>query len=275
MTMLETKNLNFSYNKERVLKNINFNAEEGTIISLIGPNGSGKSTLLRCLTKLLNVKSESIFLLDKPLNKYSRRELSQKIAFLPQMQGSVNHITVRELVGLGRSPYHTIGWVLNKNDIEKIDWAIDYMKLTHIQHRYLENLSGGERQRVWIAMVLAQDTPVILLDEPVTFMDIKHQWDFIEIIMNLKFKFGKTIVSVFHDINHAIEVSDCIYLMKNGEIYSFGNSDKVITEKSLFDVYGISAHVCKIKHRCRPFVVPVGVHFAQKKSCCKHDGLTN
>ncbi|AKL96381.1 ABC-type cobalamin/Fe3+-siderophores transport system, ATpase component [Clostridium aceticum] len=271
--MLETKNLNFSYGKEMILKDINFNADHGEVISLIGPNGSGKSTLLRCLSKLLVTKKNEIYLLDKPLRDYSRRQIAQKIAFLPQMQESLKQISIWELVAMGRSPYHDMGWSFNKEDREKISWAIDYMKLSHLQHRFLEALSGGERQRAWIAMVLAQDTPIVLLDEPVTYMDLKHQWDLLNTIINLKHEFGKTVISVFHDINHALEVSDYIYLLKNGEIYGAGTSKEVITEKALREVYGICAHVCQIKHCCRPIVVPIGVqnkkHHQVKKKICK------
>jgi len=159
---------------------------------------------------------------------------------------------------MGRSPYQGTGWICTREDREKISWAIDYMQLGHLQHRFLDTISGGERQRVWVAMVLAQDTKIILLDEPVTYMDLKHQWDLLNIILDLKDKFQKTIVAVFHDVNHALEVSDYIYLLKNGRIYADGLPEQVITKQSLQEVYEICAHVCKMQYCCRAVVIPQG-----------------
>jgi iron complex transport system ATP-binding protein len=169
-------------------------------------------------------------------------------------------MTVYELISMGRAPYHRSGWINTKEDKEKIQWAIDYMQLEHLKFRMVEMLSGGERQRVWIALVLAQDTPLILLDEPVTYMDMKYQCELLKIIRSLKDAFDKTVVAVFHDINHAVEISDCVYLLKNGRIYSSGTSEQVITERSIKDVYHVCAHVCKFKKCCRNVIVPAGVH---------------
>ena len=257
--MLETNDLNFNYGERSILREISFSAARGRIISLIGPNGSGKSTLLRCLCGLLPVKKNSVLLFDKPLEKYAPRELSQCIAFLPQAQEKLSSISVYELVGMGRTPYHRSGWFFTKEDRRKIDWAIEYMRLEPLAHRPVEMLSGGERQRVWIAMVLAQDTPIILLDEPVTYMDMRFQWDLLCVLGDLRDRFRKTIISVFHDINHALEISDRVYLLKNGRIYAAGASEEVITEQSIRDVFEIGTHVCRFKKCRRPVVVPFGI----------------
>jgi len=257
--MLEANGLNFGYGEQPVLREISFSASSGQIISLIGPNGSGKSTLLRCLCGLLPVKKNSVRLFDKPLEKYAPRELSQCIAFLPQAQEKISSISVYELVGMGRTPYHRSGWFFTKEDRLKIDWAIDYMRLEPLKHRSVEMLSGGERQRVWIAMALAQDTPIILLDEPVTYMDMRFQWELLSVLGDLRNRFRKTVVSVFHDINHALEVSDRVYLLKDGRIYGAGASEEVITEQSIRDVFEIGTHVCRFKKCRRPVVVPFGI----------------
>ncbi|WP_449241140.1 ABC transporter ATP-binding protein [Desulfoscipio gibsoniae] len=258
--MLIAKALCFSYGKRNILNNVNFIAEEGQVISLIGPNGSGKSTLLRCLCGLIPVKSNSVFLFDKPIETLGPKEISRKIAFLPQAHERLQGVTVYELVSMGRAPYHRSGWINTQEDQEKIAWAIDYMHIGHLTHRLVEMLSGGEKQRVWIAMVLAQNTPIILLDEPVTYMDLKYQCELLRTIKDLKDTFQKTIIAVFHDINHAIEISDYVYLLKNGHVYRAGASEQVVTEQSIRDVYGVCAHICRFKRCCRNVVVPAGVH---------------
>lgn len=256
--MLEAKGLSFGYDKKPILKDISFSASRGQIISLIGPNGSGKSTLLRCLCGLLPTGKETVRLFDKPLGRYASRELSRVIAFLPQMQERVSSISVYELVGMGRTPYHRSGWFLDDDDRLKIQWAIDYMNLSSLKNRPIDMLSGGERQRAWIAMVLAQDTPIILLDEPVTYMDLKFQWDLLTVLRDLRDSFQKTVISVFHDINHALEISDQVYLLKDGRIHSTGTSEQVITERSIREVFDIGTHVCRFKKCRRPVVVPCG-----------------
>jgi iron complex transport system ATP-binding protein len=258
--MLIARELNFSYGQKSILENIDFTAEKGQIISLIGPNGSGKSTLLHCLCGLSPVKKNTVFLFDDPIEELKAKEISKRISFLPQSHERVQGVTVYELISMERAPYHRSGWVNTKEDKEKINWAIEYMQIGHLAHRLVENLSGGERQRVWIAMVLAQDTPIILMDEPVTFMDMKYQCDLLTIIKDLKNNFQKTIITVFHEINHAIEVSDFVYLLKDGCIYNSGVTDEVITEQAIKNVYGVNAHICKFKKHCRNVVVPVGVH---------------
>lgn len=254
--MIKVSNLNFSYKEKQVLKNIDFSASSGEIISLIGPNGCGKSTLLRVICGILSSQNGEVMISDTSIKDLSTKELSKQIAFLPQFQEKMNGVSVWELVSLGRAPYHKSGWMSSKVDKEKINWAIDYMNLSEYAHVDVEKLSGGERQRVWIAMVLAQDTPIILLDEPVTYMDIRYQCQLISIVKDLKKQFSKTIIAVFHDINHAIEVSDKIYLMKDGEVFDCGHSDQVINEQNIREVYGVHAHVCRPKPCCRNVVIP-------------------
>ncbi|MEW9122196.1 MAG: ABC transporter ATP-binding protein [Thermotaleaceae bacterium] len=262
--MLKSEGIYFSYGKEQILKNITLEAMQGEILSLIGPNGSGKSTLLRCLSRLLTVDRGKIFLFDKPLHRYHQKQIAQKIAFLPQFHPP-STMTLWELVAMGRSPYQHISWAYSAKDREIIEWAIDYMGLKDLQHRPLSSISGGEAQRAWIAMILAQNTPILLLDEPVTYMDLRHQWELLEVLSDLKERLNKTIITVFHDINHAMEVSDRVYLLQKGEIHSVGAPEQVITQQSLQEVYGIRAHVCKVQHCWRPVVVPKGA----KKSSCK------
>ncbi len=256
--MIQVNQLNFGYGAKTILNEVSFEAQKKQIISLIGPNGSGKSTLLRCLSGLLPTIGPAVLLDGKPISQCSNREIAKKIAFLPQFQESLTSLSVYELISMGRSPYHRSGWFSTPEDREKINWAMAYMGVERFKNRMVNQLSGGERQRVWIAMILAQDTPFILLDEPVTYMDLKHQWGLLETILSLKEDCGKTVISVFHDINHAIEVSDLVYMMKDGQIYNYGTCDQVITEKSIRDVFEIPAKVCRFHSLEKAIVIPEG-----------------
>lgn len=257
--MIEVNGLNFSYGRTQILRDVHFRAERGTILSLIGPNGSGKSTLLRCLSGLLKTEGQNVKIDGKALSERKPQEIAQLVSFLPQVHEKVPSLRVDELVAMGRAPYHATGWGLNGEDRKKVAWAIEYMQIGHLKTRIVERLSGGEKQRVWIAMVLAQDTPFILLDEPVTYMDLKYQWDLLITLKNLKDDFGKTVIAVFHDINHALDISDCVYLLKDGSIYDSGDSEEVISEQSIHEVYGVCAHVCKFKKCRRSVVIPLGI----------------
>lgn len=261
---LRTDNLSFKYGKNEILHNINFTAGQREIISLIGSNGCGKSTLIRCLSAHCKISCKTVFINGIPIENYRFQEISKKVSFLPQFHETLPGVSVYELISMGRTPYQKSGWIMDKNDKEKIEWAMEYMSLSEKKNCYIETLSGGEKQSAWIAMILAQDTPIILLDEPVTYMDIKNQWDLLETILDLKNNYGKTIVSVFHDINHAMEVSDVVYMMKNGVIYSEGPPGEVVTEESISEVYNICVHVCNFNKCCRQVIVPAGCNKYKK-----------
>lgn len=254
--MLQTRNLSFSYNEQKVLKNINIMVNEGEILALIGPNGSGKSTLLRCLNGFLRPDKGEVLLNGEEIQYKNRKWIARHIALLPQNLETVQHISVYELVSMGRSPYQSLGWILNAKDKELIDWAIDYMDLRSIQHRTLEKLSGGERQRAWIAMILAQDTEVVLLDEPITYLDIKYQWSLMELIKKVRKHSNKTFILVLHDINQAMTVADRFIVFKNGCIRAHGFADDIITSHLLKDVYEINAQVCNYNEFSRPLIMP-------------------
>ncbi len=256
MTIINTSNISFGYSEKTILKNIDFSVPKGNIVSLIGPNGCGKSTLLRCLSGIIKAPNNTVFINEKPIETYKTKKLAQNVAFLPQFQEDLNSISVYDVVAMGRAPYSGSGWIMNREDKEKIEWAMEYMSLSEYRNHSINALSGGERQRVWIAMTLAQDTPILLLDEPVTYMDLKHQQELLSVVKDLKKNCNKTIVSVFHDINHAMEVSDLVYMMKDGEVYAKGSPEEVITEESISEVYDVSAHVCKLKKCNRKVIVP-------------------
>lgn len=259
MGLLEVKNIDFSYGKIPVLKNICFELNEAQIWVLLGPNGSGKSTLLRCLSGLNEPDSGNICIGGRSLKNFSRKQLARHICFLPQKQMELQYISVYELLAMGRSPHQSLGWYLTGEDKDKINWAIEYMKLTGLQERSLNSLSGGERQRAWIAMILVQDTPMVLLDEPVTFLDLKYQWDLIAKVHDIRKQLQKSFVIVLHDINHAFALADQVLVLKDGQVYQSGTPAEVITAQLLQEVYGIEASVCRISQHSRPVVIPRAV----------------
>ncbi|HZK43861.1 MAG TPA: ABC transporter ATP-binding protein, partial [Syntrophomonadaceae bacterium] len=157
---------------------------------------------------------------------------------------AVQQITVSELVAMGRSPYQQFGWILREKDKNSIEWAIDYMNLGALRNKSLDKISGGERQRAWIAMILAQDTDIVLLDEPITFLDLKYQWCLLEIIRKIRSQFNKTFILVLHDINQAIAVADSFVVLKEGNIRAYGQAQDIITSHLLKDVYDVSAQIC-------------------------------
>jgi ABC-type cobalamin/Fe3+-siderophores transport system ATPase subunit len=257
--MLTTTQLDFSYGKRKILRDISFSATTGQVVSLLGPNGSGKSTLLRCLCRLLLVKENKIHLDEKAIEQYSVKELAKRIAFLPQSRERITGIDVYDLVAMGRTPYNKSGWRLSAEDRRKIDWAMEYMQVGQYRQRRLDQLSGGEQQRVWIAMVLAQDTPLILLDEPLTYLDLKHQWDLLRVIKDLSRSYQKTVITVFHDLNHAMEISDSVYLLHQGMVYQSGPPLDVITAEAIHEVFGVCAQIHKVKKCWRSIVIPDGI----------------
>ncbi len=254
--MLQVKNLNFSYKKQRVLHGINIVVAKEEILALVGPNGSGKSTLLRCLNGFLEPESGQVLLDGENIHHKKRRWMARRIAFLPQHLETVQHITVYELVAMGRSPYSQFGWSLTAKDRKSVKWAIDYLDLRSLRHRPLHQISGGERQRAWIAMILAQDTDIILLDEPITFLDLKYQWYMAEIIREVRRQYKKTFVLVLHDLNQAMTIADNFVVLDKGRISAYGQPQDVITSHLLKEVYGVTATVRSFNDYSRPIVLP-------------------
>lgn len=233
--MIEIKNIFKKYKNKNVVDDVSFNIEKGKITSFIGPNGAGKSTVLSIVTRLIGGDGGEVIIEGKSLTNYSNKELAKKIAILKQSNNITLKLTIRELVGFGRFPYNEGN--LTKEDENYIDEAIEYMKLTDIQHKYLDELSGGQRQRAYIAMVIAQDTEYILLDEPLNNLDMNHSVQMMKVLRGLCDELDKTIVLVMHDINFASCYSDNIVALKNGKVEKVGRTDEIVNEKVLEDIY--------------------------------------
>ncbi len=234
--------ISVKYDANTIIKNISLEIPKGKITSIIGPNGCGKSTLLKAASNIIPYKG-TIKIDEIGIEKYTRKNLSKILAFLPQKPSVTNGITVEELVSYGRHPYASRFGTLSKDDYYHIKKAMEYTNVIDFKDKNIEELSGGQRQRVWIALCLAQDTDIIFLDEPTTYLDIAHQLEVLELLKDLNCSSGKTIVMVLHDLNQASEYSDYVIALRNGEIISKGSSKEVITVNNIRELYNIKADI--------------------------------
>jgi iron complex transport system ATP-binding protein len=255
--LLEARDLFLAYNGKPVIRGISIALGNGDFVALTGANGSGKTTILKALSRnhipcggMITLDNEDIFSLK---TKY----VASRIAYLPQNPLVHEAVTVRELIGYGRFPYR--GWhnLLNKRDNELIDWAAEVMELKDIQNRDVNSLSGGERQRAWIAMILAQETDTLLLDEPTTFLDLSHQFQIMDLITRINHEYNKNILMVLHDLNQAARFSKRIIMLKDGEIFKEGVPKTVITAQTLENVFHIRAHVFLDADNNCPHFIPL------------------
>ncbi|WAA08773.1 ABC transporter ATP-binding protein [Fervidibacillus albus] len=247
--MVDVKHVTKRFGMKRVIDDVSVEIEKGKITSFIGPNGAGKSTLLSMISRLIMKDEGEILIEGKDVTKRKSRELAKKIAILKQSNNVNLKLTVRELVSFGRFPYSQ--GKLTKEDWVFVDEAIEYMGLEEIQNEYLDELSGGQRQRAFIAMVIAQDTEYILLDEPLNNLDMKHSVQIMKTLRRLVDELGKTIILVIHDINFASVYSDYIVAIKGGKIIREGTRDEMIRREVLQEVYDMDMEVenfrnCKI-----------------------------
>lgn len=248
MVRLNTEQLSLSYGEHLIIENLNLNIPEGEITALIGANGCGKSTILRSLARLLKASNGSVFLDAKDIHRQSTREVARKLAILPQGPIALNGLTVRELCEYGRHPHRGMFTRPSAQDRKMVDWSIDATHLTKQANTPLDDLSGGQRQRAWIAMALAQETELLLLDEPTAYLDLAHQLEVLELLRHINRTYGRTIVIVLHDLNQAAQYAHHLLSIKNGKIYNQGAPADVFTEQMIWDVFGV---------RCRLFVDPI------------------
>lgn len=244
--MIEVKNIVKQYGDNRVVDDISFKLEKGKITSFIGPNGAGKSTLLSIMSRIVDKNEGEVYIEGKEISLWDSRELAKKISILKQTNHINIRLTVRDLVSFGRFPYSN--GKLTPEDWEYIDKAIQYMQLENIQERYLDQLSGGQRQRAYIAMVIAQDTEYILLDEPLNNLDMKHSVEIMKTLRRLVDELGKTVGLVVHDINFASCYSDYVVILNNGRIAKEGGVDEIINKEILEDIYKIEFNIQDIKN---------------------------
>ncbi|CQR48424.1 putative siderophore transport system ATP-binding protein YusV [Paraliobacillus sp. PM-2] len=252
MSRLFTENLSVGYGENLIVKNMEITIPDQKITAIIGANGCGKSTLLKTMTRIITTDQGKVVLDGASIHTQNTKELAQKLAILPQTPESMPDLTVGELVSYGRFPYQKGLGRLTKHDKVMIDWALEVTNTLSYKHESVDALSGGQRQRVWIAMALAQDTEIIFLDEPTTYLDMAHQLEILELLQYLNQTEGRTIVMVLHDINQAARFADYMVAMKQGEIVKTGSPDDVVCHDVLRRVFHIDASVCQDPCSNRP-----------------------
>lgn len=241
--MIDLRSVSFRYRQDWVLQDISFRIERGEFIGVIGPNGSGKSTLLKTLCRLLSPQKGEVLLDLTSLREMNQRDIAKRMAVVPQEAYSLFPFRVIEIILMGRSPY--LGHLMfeRAKDLEIAKKAMDWTETLSISERFIDELSGGERKRVFIARALAQEPEVILLDEPTANLDIHHQVDFLDLILNLNREKGLTILMASHDLNIASEYCDRLILLREGKIYKMGPPREVITRENIEEVYGCEVWV--------------------------------
>lgn len=242
---MKVENLTKKYDGKKAVNEISFEIPKGKVTSLIGPNGAGKSTVMGMISRLIERDAGCIDFEKKDLMKWKSKELAKKLAILTQSNSIQMKLTVRELVTFGRFPYS--GSHINAEDEEIIERAINYMELKEFENRFIDELSGGQRQRTYIAMVIAQDTEYILLDEPTNNLDIYHATNMMKIVRRLCDELGKSVVMVLHEINYAAFYSDFICAFKDGKIAKFGTVHEVMTKEVLSDIYQVDFEIQEIE----------------------------
>ncbi|WP_427162883.1 ABC transporter ATP-binding protein [Aliinostoc sp. HNIBRCY26] len=241
---LETQNLTGGYTAKTVVKNVSLAIEKGEWLSLVGANGSGKSTLLKLMSRLLTPQTGIVLLDGKAIHTQPAAVVAQKLALLPQQQAVPPGLTVRQLVSLGRTPHQPWWqWDLNTEDREKVSEALRLTQMVDYQERLVEQLSGGERQRAFLALALAQNPQILLLDEPTTYLDIRYQLELLELLKTLNQISGITILTVLHEINLAARYSSRIALLYQGNIFALGEPENVLTPENLAEVLGVEVAV--------------------------------
>ena len=238
------KDLIKKYDGKTVVDSVSFQLPEKSVISMIGPNGAGKSTVLNILSRLIARDSGVVDFQGTDITKWKSRELSKRLAILTQQNNIQMKLTVRELVAFGRFPYS--GSRITPEDDAVIDRAISYMELDDFRDRFIDELSGGQRQRAYIAMVIAQDTEYILLDEPTNNLDIYHATNMMKIVRRLCDELGKTVILVPHEINYAAFYSDYICAFAEGRIVKFGTVKEVMTRENLSRIYGVDFEIMEV-----------------------------
>ncbi|MBS4913361.1 MAG: ABC transporter ATP-binding protein [Veillonella sp.] len=251
------ENLTTGYDKKAIIDHLNLTIPRGKITTLIGANGCGKSTLLKTICRIIKPMNGAVYLDGTSIHDVPTHELAKKLAILPQHPTAPEGLTVRELISYGRAPYRNgIFSKVNKEDKAYVDWALEITHLKELADRPIHSLSGGQRQRAWIAMAVAQDTDILFLDEPTSFLDIAHQLEVLQLVDYLNTKFGKTIVMVLHELNQAARFADNIIAMKAGEVRFQGTPEDVITDEMLRDVFNITAMIMRDPVTRMPFCIP-------------------
>ena len=254
--LLAADRLFSGYDKQTILHDISISVPQNKISVILGANGCGKSTLFNLMTKNLKPDQGEVFLREENIANLRLKDFAREAAIVHQYNTAPPDLTVEKLVSYGRTPYHTMGLSSDpQKDEEKIQWALEITHTSKHKDKPVTELSGGQKQRVWIAMALAQDTKVLFLDEPTTYLDVRYQLQILKLIQKLNREYGITIVMVLHDINQSLYYSDEIVAMKDGRMIAHGLPEEIITKELVQEVYGVDLTIQSVDGK--PFVIPV------------------
>lgn len=259
---LAAEGLTLAYDKVEVARDLSLEVPAGRITCIVGANACGKSTLLRALARLLKPVSGTVLLDGHGIHTVPTKEVATRLGILPQTPVAPEGITVADLVSRGRHPHQTWLRQWSAHDEALVVEAMRVTSTLELADRPVDDLSGGQRQRVWIAMALAQDTDLMLLDEPTTYLDLAHQIDVLDLLVDLNRRHGRTIVLVLHDLNQAARYSDHLVAMKGGQVVASGRPAEVITEDLVAEVFGLPTKVVLDEVSGTPLVLPIGRHYA-------------
>lgn len=257
--MLQAKNLSVFYEDYQALRDFSLSIKQGEILTIIGPNGSGKSTALRALARLHPYKNGVVYLNGVDMKSMKSWMIARTLGVVTQTQTVPPDMTVEELIGRGRTPHHSLFMGMSSEDRRIVAQVLEETKLEAYKDRSIYALSGGERQRTFIAMMLAQQPSIFLLDEPTTYLDICFQFEILELLRKLNRGRKLTIVMVLHDINQAARYSDRLAVMKDGKLWSLGTPREIITETMMQDVYGMHVRIVNEESTGSPYLIPIRI----------------
>lgn len=280
MFRLTTSELDISYEDRLIVQNLNIAIPQGKITALVGANGSGKSTILKTMARIMNPARGNVLLDGKSIHKQSTKDVAKQLAILPQNPTAPDGLTVSELVSYGRFPYQKGFGSMSREDRAIVKWAIEATGMGGFANRPVDHLSGGQRQRAWIAMALAQETDILFLDEPTTFLDMAHQLEVLHLLQKLNEMNNRTIVMVVHDLNHAARYAHHMIAIKSGIVKGEGSPLEVITQEIMREVFNIEADIVPDPRTglplCLPFALaaPPVADRAMNKSDYEEEKLT-
>lgn len=253
---LRTDGVTLAYDRSVISQGLSVDVPRDSFTVIIGPNACGKSTLLRALARVMAPTSGAVLLDGKAISSYPAKEVARRLGLLPQSSIAPDGITVADLVARGRHPHQGMFRQWTRADEAAVASALASTNTADLSGRLVEELSGGQRQRVWVAMVLAQETPLLLLDEPTTFLDIAHQYELLELLRRLHREGGRTMVAVLHDLNQAARYADHLIVMSDGEVVATGRPAEVMTAQLVEDVFHLPCSIIPDPHTGTPLVVP-------------------
>ena len=252
---LSARDLTIGYEGNIIVPKLNMEIKKGKVTAIIGPNGCGKSTILKTIARLHKASGGGVYLDGQDVHRMSTKKLAQQLAILPQSPQAPEGLTVQDLVSYGRTPYQSGFSRFTAHDLEMVEWAIEETGLAAYGDMPVDALSGGQRQRAWIAMAIAQETDILLLDEPTTYLDMAHQLEVLELLRRLNEKDGRTIVMVIHDLNHASRFADELIAVKEGMLICQGTSEQVISREVLREVFDIETTIVTDPQTSKPAIL--------------------